>query len=215
MKGRAWTRSVAAATSVWSSSIAMAQGPAPVAPLASVGSVTPPVQAAPPRPGWSRIPAGLPVDIEIVDSLSSKTNVHGDHFAIRLASPITIDGRTLVAAGAMGVGEVIQGSKARAAGKAGELIITTRKLDDGDIAIPLGHFHFAEAGKDNGGAAMAVALAASSVLSLLIVGGEVVVPAGTRGLAKTTQDIDVPIPGAVPATPTSTTTTTAAPNAAL
>jgi hypothetical protein len=199
---------MAAVAVVGSSAIGMAQSP-PSPPPANVV----PLPAPSSRPGWVRIPAGFPIDIEVVDPLSSKTSVHGDHFAIKLGNPIIIDGHAVVPAGTAGVGEVIDGAKARAMGKAGELIIAARTLDDNGITIPLGHFHFAEAGQDRSGTAAVVAIAVAPVVSLFIVGGEVMVPSGTHATAKVAQDIDVPIPGA-PA-PAPATTTTAAPTAAL
>lgn len=203
-----WTRTAAAAALIGLCPVAMAQSPAPSLPAPLPASVVP-MPTLSVRPGWVHIPAGFPVDIQVIDALSSKTNVHGDHFAIALGNPITYDGRTIVPAGTKGVGEVIDGAKARAMGKAGELIITARSLDDNGTSIPLGHFHFAEAGKDRSGTAAVVAIAVAPVVSLFIVGGEVIVPSGTHATAKVSQDIDIPIPGTPPAAPAPTTTTAA------
>lgn len=205
-----WARA-AAAVALGLCSAAAAQSPTPPLPAPQPASVVPmPTLSA--RAGWVHIPAGFPVDIRVVDALSSKTNVHGDHFAIELGNPIVFDGHTIVPAGTKGVGEVIDGAKARAMGKAGELIITARSLDDNGVSIPLGHFHFAEAGQDRSGTAAVVAIAVAPVVSLFIVGGEVMVPSGTHATARVSQDVDLPVPGAAPPTPSTTPTaaTTAA-----
>ncbi|NJS13490.1 MAG: hypothetical protein HC788_01425 [Sphingopyxis sp.] len=96
------------------------------------------------------LPAFTMVEIEILTPLNSKTSRMGEMFPIRLAEPIIIDGTILVPAGATGEGEIIHAAKARAAGKAGEMILAARYIEHRGIRIALRSFKFGPAtGKSN------------------------------------------------------------------
>src|SRR6478672_2581342 len=58
------------------------------------------------------VPALTVVEIEIVDDVNSKTAHPGDHFALRLAEPLALNGRVVLPAGTSGVGEVVHAAKA-------------------------------------------------------------------------------------------------------
>jgi hypothetical protein len=143
-----------------------------------------------------RVPARTMVEIEIVDTINSRNNSTGQSFAIRLAAPLVIDGRTVAPAGTLGVGEIVHAARARAAGKAGELILAARYLDFGGTRIPLRSFRYgASQGLDNSGAvntgnlAAAAVLPVASIVGFLIAGGEVNIPAGTTANAQTAAEI--------------------------
>jgi len=51
-----------------------------------------PAPSAPPKPQMVEIPAGTVIEMELVDSLSSKTNMPGDTFKARVIDPISIGG---------------------------------------------------------------------------------------------------------------------------
>lgn len=139
------------------------------------------------------IPALTVVDIDILDNLDSKSSKPGDFFKIRLAEPILIDGRTLVPAGTEGVGQVVHAAKARAAGKAGELILAARYLDFRGTQLKLRSFRYGSStGKSNVDTAAVVGMAVASPLMLVITGGEIKVPAGTRANAKTAFETVLP-----------------------
>lgn len=139
------------------------------------------------------IPAMTPVDIEILDAVSSKTNKPGDMFRIRLAEPIEIDGKTVVPAGVEGQGEVVHAAKARAAGKPGELILAARYLDWNGARLPLRSFGYGKAaGKDRVDTAFAVAVGAGSVFALFVSGGQIEIPVGTRANAKLSAAVALP-----------------------
>lgn len=147
---------------------------------------TPAVEPAVTKPTCCTIPALTVVDIDILDSLDSKSSKPGDFFRIRLTEPIQIDGRTLVPAGTEGVGQVVHAAKARAAGKAGELILAARYLDYRGTQVKLRSFRYgASTGKSNVDTAAVVGIAVATPLILVIAGGEIRVPAGTRANAKT------------------------------
>lgn len=135
------------------------------------------------------LPAMTVVEIEILTPLNSKTSKMGEMFPIRLAEPIMLDGNVLVPAGATGEGEVIHAAKARAAGKAGEMILAARYIDYQGTRIVLRSFKFGPStGKNNAKEALVAGAVVAIPLTLLIAGGNVDVPTGTRAHAKTAAD---------------------------
>ena len=134
------------------------------------------------------IPAGTLIEIENVDDLGSRRSHTRDTFAIRLAGPIMIDGRTVVHVGATGVGEVIHAARS-GGGLGGELILAARYLDVGGVRIMLRGMRFAETGADGRMSWMSgpgyVAMTRGS-------GGNIEVPAGTRHKAVVAAGIFVP-----------------------
>lgn len=156
----------------------------------------PSIEAAGPLPsadGAIILPAMTPVKLAIMDSLNSKTSKMGEFFNIRLAEPIMLDGRVIVPAGILGKGEVIHAAKARAAGKAGELIIAARYLEHEGIRIPLRTLKYGEAatGKSNVDEAVAIGFAVATPLVLVITGGQVDIPAGMAATAKLAADVRI------------------------
>lgn len=172
--------------------------PAEVAPVAEAAPPTPEAAAMPeaaPSPlnaACCMIPARTLVEIEIVEPVGSRISRTRQEFAIRLAEPLVVDGRMVAPAGTPGMGEVVHAARARAAGKAGELILAARYLDVGGTRIPLRTFRYGRSqGTDNsgavavGGVVAAAVLPVASLIGFLIPGGEVNVPAGTRANAQT------------------------------
>ena len=136
------------------------------------------------------IPAKSIVEIEITEPVSSKVNNLGDTFTLKLAEPFLMADRTVLPAGLTGRGEVTHAAKSGWGGKAGELIVNARYVKCGDIRIPLGHFHYAVAGKNNVGGAMAT----SQVIPLgqfLVSGHEAIIAAGSRGTAQVSADVTI------------------------
>lgn len=172
---------------------AHAQGGAAAADTASPAAAEPapaPAAEAPPA-ACCTVPARTPIEIEILDTVNSKTNHNGDHFAFRLAAPLTIDSRIVIPAGTTGVGEVVHAERARFGGRAGELILAARYLELGGNRIPLRTLRFGpQQGHDSSGTinslnvAAAATVPALALLGYLIAGGEVNVPAGTRASAQ-------------------------------
>jgi hypothetical protein len=190
----------ALAASAWA--LAVASPSAGQVPVAGTQGATPAAEpaAAPAATGeCCSIPAMTLVEIELADTVNSKANAIGDHFAFRLARPLEIDGRVVVPAGTPGVGEVVHAARARAGGKAGELILAARYLDLNGQHIPLRSFRYGPSqGKDNSGAVNVGAMVAAAtipgvaMLGYLVAGGEVNVPAGTRANAKVAVETRVP-----------------------
>lgn len=169
-----------------------AQGDPPEPPMPTLTIPPPPAPEAP----CCTVPARTVIEIEITDTVNSKTNSSRDSFAFRLAEPLAVDGRVLVPAGTPGVGEVVHAARARAGGKAGELILAARYLEHNGTRIPLRSLRYGPSqGRDNSGSVMAGAMVAAatipmaSMIGYLIAGGEVNVPAGTRANAQTAAEL--------------------------
>ncbi|MCI4589771.1 hypothetical protein MOK15_06660 [Sphingobium sp. BYY-5] len=141
-----------------------------------------------PEPATSSVPAGTYVDFEILDPLNSKLSKPGDRFRIRTTVPVVLNGAIVVPEGAPGEGEVIHAARARAAGKAGELILAARFIEHQGQRIALRSFRFAQAGTSRTDEAAWLSLIAVPV-ALFMAGGDVDVPAGTRGQAKLVADL--------------------------
>lgn len=161
---------------------------------APVGIAT--ASEAPPSVECCTVPARTLVEIEIVDAVNSRANETGQMFAIRLAAPLVVDGRAVAPAGTVGMGEIVHAARARAGGKAGELILAARYLEIGGTRIPLRTLRYGRAqGVDNSGAvnagnlAVAAVFPVASVVGFLIAGGEVDIPAGTIANAQTAAEI--------------------------
>lgn len=152
------------------------------------------------------LPALTEVEIEIAAELSSKTSKSGEFFPIRLATPISVDGKILVPSGATGEGEVIQASKPSFGGKSGELTIAARFLSFDGVRIGLRSLQYSRTtGTNNSGEAVSIGATAAgagivaplagpagAVVAMLIVGGNVRISAGTKAFAKTSTTISLP-----------------------
>jgi hypothetical protein len=125
--------------------------------------------------------------------VSTSTAKPGDHFAIRTAEPMIVDGKTIVPAGAVGLGEVIDTAAGGLGGRPAKLILAARYVDYGNVRIRLHAFHLGGAGHDNGNLAMAASFAPYvGLLAFTIPGGNLAFPAGTRANAKLTDDLSLP-----------------------
>ena len=130
------------------------------------------------------IPAGTPVFIEIAEPLASSTHKRGDIFAITLAEPLVLDGVERLPRGTRGTGEIVHAAAARGGGAPGELLIAARTLETAQGPLLLRGFKLGATGDDNSGMAIGVSLGAGP-FAMFIRGREIVIPAGTRGAAKT------------------------------
>lgn len=182
-----FARALLASAAALGASMAAAQPAEEPAPAAAQAPVPPPCCS---------VPARTPVVIEITDTVNSKANHSRDAFAFRLAEPLMMAGRVLVPAGTPGVGEVVHAARARAMGKAGELILAARYLQLGETRIMLRSLRIgAQQGRDSSGSLTTMNVIAAgtvpalSLVAFVIAGGEVNVPAGTRAQAQTAAEI--------------------------
>lgn len=164
--------------------------PAPDAPVAGAPSALS-APAAPERP--LRLAAGSELAVEMAQPLSSATSRLGDRFAFRLVEPVVLDGVEVVAAGATGEGEVIDAAHAGMAGAAGKLVLSARRIDLGGHPARVRGLTLMAAGQRRVGLVSGALLVPYvGVSALLIKGGEVVIPAGTRYTVKLAEDVDFP-----------------------
>jgi len=166
-----------------------------------VESGPPPAESHPANDGTACcvLADGTLVQIEIAETLNSKTAQRGQPFRLRLSEPVLHDGITLLPAGTEGVGEVIHADRARVGGKAGELLLAARSLQGPDgSTIPLRGLKLGVVGKDHSSGAIATAIA-FGVIGMAVHGGEVEVTTGTPAQAKLTGPITLPPLPAVPA----------------
>ncbi|MCD9088062.1 hypothetical protein [Stenotrophomonas sp. SY1] len=129
------------------------------------------------------IPDGTSVRVEVAESLNSSVLKRGDTFKLILAEPIVIDGLEVVPAGTPGIGQITHAAAARGGGAPGELLIAARSLETADGPVLLRGFKLGATGDDNSGMALGISTAIGP-FAMFIRGREIVIPAGTRGIAK-------------------------------
>lgn len=173
----------------------------------SAEPLTPSPEAAAPSPQVMRIPAGTVVQVELTEALSSRTSQQEQLFALRLAEPIVVDGQAVVAAGAMGGGEVIDAHPSAFGGRQGRLIISGRFIEINGQRARIRGMQITAAGEQRTNTALAVSMIPyAGVAGIFIQGGEVDIPVGARGTARLAEDVVIPVapytePNAVPAEP--------------
>lgn len=187
----------AAATLLLFCAPAQAQTADPPPPVPSV--------AAEPTPCCLAV-AGTIIELQLVGPVSTRTARRGDQFEIRLAEPLVIDGKVVVPAGVMGLGQIVHAAGPSIGGKPGELILAARFLQFGDQRISLKAMKLGKAGNDNSAAVLIGSMI--TPLAMFVTGGQVEIPAGTRANAKIAADFTAPplpavaaLPPAAPATP--------------
>jgi hypothetical protein len=153
-----------------------------------------------------RVPAGTTLEVEFVDTLSSKVNTTGQTFALRLRQPVTINGQIVLPAGTMGGGEVLDASKSGMGGRSGKLVLSGRFIEFRGQRIRIRGLQSVQAGKDNSRAAFNTMLWVPYVgfLGGFIQGGDIEVPSGTPAQALLAADFVVTVtsPSAPPASET-------------
>jgi hypothetical protein len=159
--------------------------------------------SAAPKPAPIKVPVGTAVKIELAGPISTKVQKAGDTFAIRLAEPLIVKGRIVAPAGAMGVGEIIDASKPGLGGKAAKLVLAADYLNLGKTRIPLRALQVTGSGRGYSNTANVVGIggigfAPLGFVAMAIHGGDVVLPAGTSGMAKIATAVTLPSLGRAP-----------------
>lgn len=158
---------------------------APSQPSAPVAS-----KAAPARLPRT-LPKGTTVSFTIDVTLGSKISMPDQTFPITLSQPVTLPDGLVIPVGVKGMGEVVHAAKGGFGGKAGELILAARYLICGATKIPLGRFRYGAAGENRTGDAFAASMLFVPA-AFMVAGGEVNVPSGSAGSARTTADVQLP-----------------------
>jgi hypothetical protein len=159
--------------------------------------------SAAPKPAPIKVPVGTAVKIELADPISTKVQKAGDTFAIRLAEPLIVKGRIVAPAGATGVGEIIDASKPGLGGKAAKLVLAADYLNLGKTRIPLRALQVSGTGRGYANTANVIGMggigfAPLGFVAMAIHGGDVVLPAGTSGMAKIAAAVTRPSLGRAP-----------------
>lgn len=148
---------------------------------------------APPVP-CCKIAALTPIELEIVNSASSKTSKQGDHIELRVIDAVRVDGKIVIPAGTTGSAEVIQASRGAFGGKAGELVIGAPYLMLGTQRIGLKRLRYGPAsGRDRTNEAMWISAMAGGIFGMLDGGGNIDVKTGSRANAVVTTETFVPV----------------------
>jgi hypothetical protein len=171
-----------------------ASAAAQTAPNASLAPPAPP--AANTSSAAVHIPAGTVVHVALVGPLSSRTSHIGDTFALSLVDPIVVDGREVVAAGAVGGGEVIDAAPSGFGGRQAKLIISARFLEIGGQRVRIRGMQLTAVGAQRNNEALAVSMIPyAGVVGIFVHGDEIDMPAGANGSARIAADLDfVPSP---------------------
>lgn len=165
---------------------------------AQAQTAAPPVPAASPTPAPAEattpgiavmLPANTVVELEMVDSISSKTSKSGDFFRLKTALPVQRDGIEIIPAGTPVVGQVVHAQAASGGGKAGELIVAARyiELPQGQIKLRSG---FGATGQDKTNDAVVAAILVG-VFSMMIKGKDLELPAGHALSARLSADSSI------------------------
>lgn len=163
------------------------------------------LEVTPSIPQTVRLLAGTAIELEFVETLNSKTSVTGQTFALRLRQPVTIGEQIVVAAGAMGGGEVIDAARAGMGGRSGKLILSGRYLQVQGQRVRVRGLQSVLAGQDRSRIAVNTALLIPYVgfLGGFIQGGDIEVTSGTHARAFLANDLVLNVPSQSSAPPTS------------
>lgn len=180
---------LAAALAAWAVLASAQPADAPPPPAAALAPAPPaPTEAA---SNTLHVVAGTSVLVELTEEVTSRDRTRGDKFAIRLATPIIVDGRIAAPAGASGVGEVVYAEKGHGGGAPGKLVLAVRYVDVGDVRVRLNAFHLAEGG-DMDFRELQMASQAIGPAVFFINGHNIDYAAGTRAKAKVAEDVVLP-----------------------
>jgi hypothetical protein len=149
--------------------------------------------------------AGTPVRLILRETVGSETHELGATFALDVAADVSVDGVTLIPAGARAEGEVVHVDKPGMLGKAAELTLTSRTVLMGDRRIELRGLLLADSAQSREVLANAVQGTADALSDLAFVrttgsgaygialaafihGNQIVVPEGTELVARVAND---------------------------
>ncbi len=184
------TGALGAAFVLAAANVAQAQSTETAPPVIETAAVEAPASAG------VTIPAGTTILVEFTETLSSRTTQTGQLVGLRLVEPIVIDGRTIVEAGAVGGGEVIDAARSGIGGRSGKLIVSGRYIEIGGQRARIRGLQVVIAGDDNSREAVNTMILVPYVgwMGGFITGGEIEIPAGTRAQARFAANVVAPTP---------------------
>jgi len=127
----------------------VSNGGAATASAVPAAGLSAPSALAPTPSVCCRVAAGTVVDVELAEPVNTRRQKRGDHFALRLAEPLVIDGKMIVPAGAAGSGEVVDAANGGIGGRPAKLILAARYIDYDGARVTLHGFRLGGGGHDN------------------------------------------------------------------
>jgi len=144
-----------------------------------------------------QVAVGTMVNLTLIDPLSSKTTKAGETFRVRLAEPIMIAGRVVVASGVEGVGEVIDAAPGGMGGRGGKLVLAARYLESAGVRLPLQSFKIGVGGGKDYSTESLIVGEVVGPFGLAVHGGNIDWPAGSTATAKLSAAVTVSPPTAI------------------
>ena len=158
------------------------------APAPALSPSIPPEPAATPAPAAATrtlvLHAAALIPLRFMETVSSDASQPGTNFRMEVTDDISIDDAVVIPAGSVVIGEVVHAQRAGAVGKAGELIVSARRLLVGEREIRL-RSNLGNTGKSEMAAAFFVPF---------VHGKQAVIPADTEVIAKTAADENFVVP---------------------
>ncbi|MDR3348261.1 MAG: hypothetical protein LBO03_01420 [Acidaminococcales bacterium] len=143
------------------------------------------------KPGNIYIPDKTPVEVELVNNISSKTHKKGHIVDIRVIENLIVNGVVVIPKGALGQLLVTEAHKAGGFGKRGKLVLTPQFVfAANNEKIPLIPDNYQTLGKGDGGA-VAVAAAVTLIGGIFMKGSNTTFNAGTEFTVAVDGDIDL------------------------
>lgn len=142
-----------------------------------------PVALSQKQPVATRVPDGIDVKLVLDETLSSKSNVKGDLFRLKVAEAVVVEGMEILSAGTIVIGEIITAQTKSAFGVSGKLEARTlyAQMPNGTVRLSgrLGQ-------KGKGGTTETVlTYSVIGAISFVVTGKSATIPAGTELVART------------------------------
>lgn len=130
-----------------------------------------------------RIPDGIDVKLVLDETLSSRSNVKGDLFRLKVAEPVMVDGAETLAAGTVVIGEITDAQTKSAFGVSGKLEARTLYAQTPNGTLRLSG-RLGQKGK-GGTTETVLTYAIIGAISFVVTGKSANIPAGTELVART------------------------------
>jgi len=130
-----------------------------------------------------RIPDGIDVKLVLDETLSSRSNVKGDLFRLKVAEPVLVDGAEALAAGTVVIGEITNAQTKSAFGVSGKLEARTLYAQTPNGTVRLSG-RLGQKGK-GGTTETVLTYAMIGAISFVVTGKSATIPAGTELVART------------------------------
>lgn len=130
-----------------------------------------------------RIPDGIDVKLVLDETLSSRSNVKGDLFRLKVAEPVMVDGSEALSAGTVVIGEITNAQTKSAFGVSGKLEARTLYAQTPNGTVRLSG-RLGQKGK-GGTTETVLTYAMIGAISFVVTGKSATIPAGTELVART------------------------------